>query len=93
MASSPASSGGMPPVTQLRGRPLGRILIKMGKVTRAQVSEALEVQKQLRGPIGQILSEMGYVKEKDVNAALASGNRRRHFSSGPHACRRGRIWP
>jgi type IV pilus assembly protein PilB len=72
MASSPASSGGMPPISQLRGRPLGRILIKMGKVTRAQVSEALEVQKQRRGPIGQILIEMGYVKEKDVNSALAA---------------------
>src|SRR5690606_20570721 len=33
--ASPVSGGAhkMPPVTQLRGRPLGRILIKMGKLT------------------------------------------------------------
>ena len=45
----------MPPISQLRGRPLGRILIKMGKVTRAQVSEALDLQKKKRGPLGQLL--------------------------------------
>jgi type IV pilus assembly protein PilB len=63
---------GMPPIAQLKGRPLGRILIKMGKVTRAQVSEALELQKKKRGPLGQLLIEMGYVEEVDVNRALAA---------------------
>src|SRR5437868_1427733 len=43
---------GMPPVAQLKGRPLGRILIKMGKVNRTQVQEALEIQKNKHGPIG-----------------------------------------
>jgi type IV pilus assembly protein PilB len=62
----------MPPISQLRGRPLGRILIKMGKVTRAQVSEALDLQKKKRGPLGQLLIELGYVEEKDVNMALAA---------------------
>jgi type IV pilus assembly protein PilB len=62
----------MPPVAQLKGRPLGRILIKMGKVTRAQVSEALELQKKKRGPIGQLLIEMGYVESGDVHLALAA---------------------
>ena len=59
-------------ISQLRGRPLGRILIKMGKVTRAQVSEALELQKKKRGPLGQLLIEMGYVEEADVHRALAA---------------------
>ena len=63
---------GMPPISQLKGRPLGRILIKMGKVTRAQVSEGLELQKKKRGPLGQLLIEMGYVEEADVNRALAA---------------------
>ncbi len=63
---------GMPPIAQLRGRPIGRILIKMGKVTRAQVSEGLEIQKKKRGPLGQLLIEMGYVEEADVNRALAA---------------------
>jgi type IV pilus assembly protein PilB len=62
----------MPPIAQLKGRPLGRILIKMGKVTRGQVSEALELQKKKRGPLGQLLVELGYVKEADVNRALAA---------------------
>ncbi len=64
--------GDMPPISQLRGRPLGRILIKMGRVTRQQVSEALEVQKTKRGPIGQILLEMGYVDEAELHRALAA---------------------
>jgi type IV pilus assembly protein PilB len=62
----------MPPIDQLRGRPLGRILIKMNKVTRAQVSEALELQKQKRRPLGQLLIEMGYAQEADINRALAA---------------------
>jgi type IV pilus assembly protein PilB len=62
----------MPPISQLRGRPLGRILIKMGKVTRAQVSEALDLQKKKRGPLGQLLIELGFVDEKDVHLALAA---------------------
>ncbi|MBW7904018.1 MAG: Flp pilus assembly complex ATPase component TadA [Phycisphaerae bacterium] len=62
----------MPAVSQLKGRPLGRILIKMNKVTRAQVSEALELQKKKRGPLGQLLVELGYVKAEDVNRALAA---------------------
>ncbi len=66
------STDGMPPISQLKGRPLGRILIKMGKVTRAQVSEALELQKKKHGPLGQLLIEMGYVEEADVNRALAA---------------------
>jgi type IV pilus assembly protein PilB len=63
---------GMPPISQLKGRPLGRILIKMGKLTRAQVSEALELQKKKRGPLGQLLLEMGYVEPADLNRALAA---------------------
>src|SRR5688572_18224390 len=59
----------MPPVSQLRGRPLGRILIKMGKVTRTQSVEALEIQKRKGGPIGQILVELGYVTDSDVQLA------------------------
>jgi type IV pilus assembly protein PilB len=62
----------MPAISQLKGRPLGRILIKMGKVTRAQVSEALDLQKKKRGPLGQLLIELGYVDEQDVHLALAA---------------------
>jgi type IV pilus assembly protein PilB len=62
----------MPPIEQLRGRPLGRVLIKMGKVTRTQVHEALDLQKQKGGPIGQIMVELGYINEIDLQYALAA---------------------
>ncbi|MFH1111171.1 MAG: ATPase, T2SS/T4P/T4SS family [Planctomycetota bacterium] len=62
----------MPPIEQLRGRQLGRILIKMGKLRRTQVHEALDIQKQKRGPLGQILVELGYVTEEELNIALAA---------------------
>ena len=62
----------MPPIEQLRGRQLGRILIKMGKLRRAQVHEALDIQKDRRGPLGGILVELGHVTEEDLNRALAA---------------------
>ncbi len=60
------------PIKQLRGRRLGRILIKMGILTRDQVHEALEIQKQRRGPLGRILVELGYISEDELNEALAA---------------------
>ena len=61
-------------LSELRGRKLGRILTKMGKVTRDQVNEALTLQQQQqkRAPIGQLLVELGYVSHDDVNLALAA---------------------
>ncbi len=44
----------------------------MGKVNRAQVHEALAVQKAKRGPIGQILIDLGYIQEADLQFALAA---------------------
>jgi type IV pilus assembly protein PilB len=60
------------PVKQLRGRRLGRVLIKMGDLTREQVHEALEIQTQRRGPLGRILVELGYITEDKLNMALAA---------------------
>ena len=62
----------MPPISELKGRRLGRILTKMGKVTREQVHEALGLQSQRRSPIGQLLVELGYITQEDVNLALAA---------------------
>jgi len=59
-------------LSELKGRRLGRILTKMGKVTREQVHEALSQQSQSRSPLGGILVELGYVNEDDVNIALAA---------------------
>ena len=64
----------LPPVEQLRGRPLGRILMKMGVLSRDKVHECLEVQKQRGGgvKIGQIFLELGLVDETQLQAALAA---------------------
>ena len=68
----PGRHAKMPPISQLKGRPLGRILIKMGKLNRTQVGEALELQKKKHGPIGQLLIELGYVDDNDVRIALGA---------------------
>ena len=68
--SAPAPS--MPPIDQLQGRPIGRVLTKMGKVTRDQVVEALTFQKSKGGALGRILIDLGYIKEVDLNTALAA---------------------
>ena len=57
-------------VSQLKGQRLGRILVKTGAVTRQQVHEALEVQKEQGGPIGQILVDLGYIEAKTRTLAL-----------------------
>src|SRR4051812_24512333 len=43
-AGGAAGAGGSVPVEELKGRPLGRVLTKMGKVSREQVVEALNFQ-------------------------------------------------
>ena len=57
--------------SELKGRKLGRVLTKMGLVTREQVHEALGIQKTRRVPIGQLLVELEYCTQADVDAALA----------------------
>jgi type IV pilus assembly protein PilB len=60
------------PQDELKGRRIGRVLTKMGKVTREQVQEALTLQQKRRMPLGQLLVELGYVTQDDVNLALAA---------------------
>ncbi len=63
----------LPPVEQLKSRPLGRVLIKMGKLTRDKVHKALQVQKESaqKQPLGQVLLTLGYITETDLNLAQA----------------------
>lgn len=72
MAAVEPKPSGSPGASRYKGRPLGRILIKMDKVNRKQVHEALAVQKAKRGPIGQILIDLGYIQEADLQLALAA---------------------
>ncbi len=64
----------LPPVEQLRSRTLGRVLTKMGILTREKVHECLKIQKQRAGnvPIGQIFLELGLVDEEQLQVALAA---------------------
>jgi len=62
----------LPSIAELKGRPIGRVLTKMGKVNREQVVEALDFQKRKGGALGRILIDLGYVKETDLNFALAA---------------------
>src|SRR5690349_20212676 len=71
-AQGPTPMGGIPPIDQLQGRPIGRVLTKMGKVTRDQVVEALTFQKSKGGALGRILIDLGYIKETELNIALAA---------------------
>ena len=64
--------GGIPPISELKGRPIGRVLTKMGKVSREQVVEAFTFQKSKGGALGRILVDLGYIKEQDLNFALAA---------------------
>ena len=64
----------LPPIEQLRSRTLGRILIKMGVLTREKVHECLKIQKQRHGniQIGQIFLELDLINEKQLQIALAA---------------------
>jgi type IV pilus assembly protein PilB len=63
------------PVAELKKRKIGRVLTKLGRVTREQVHEALTKQREQdpkeRKLIGVIMVEMGLVTERDVQEALA----------------------
>ncbi|HMN95384.1 MAG TPA: ATPase, T2SS/T4P/T4SS family [Phycisphaerales bacterium] len=57
--------------SELKGRRLGRVLTKLGKVTREQVHEALALQRTRKEPLGKLLVGLGYVDEITVDEALA----------------------
>ena len=63
-----------PPIEQLRGRTLGRILIKMGVLSREKVHDCLKIQNQRNESvqIGQIFIELGLVDEATLQKALAA---------------------
>ncbi len=62
------------PTEQLRGRTLGRILVKMGMLTREKVHECLSVQKKQGGGklLGQVMIELGLIDDKQLRRALAA---------------------
>ena len=61
--------------SQLKNRKLGRILTKLGKLSREQVHAALEVRTNdpanAKKKIGEVMLEMGLVTADDIAVALA----------------------
>ena len=57
--------------SEFKGRKIGRVLTKMGIISREQVHEALAIQKTRKVRLGQLFVELGYCTERDVSAALA----------------------
>jgi len=62
-----------PPVRQLKGRTLGRILIKMGLLTRDKVHQCLNIQKKRGGNIklGQVFLDLELITREHLRIALA----------------------
>ena len=56
---------------EMKGRKLGRVLTKLGKVSREQVHEALTIQKTRKAKLGEILNELGYCSTTDIAEGLA----------------------
>jgi len=76
ITSEQAVKGAVVDPAELKGRRFGRVLTKLGKVTREQVHEALTVQKARKDKgqtkrLGELLVEMGYITQSDVLEALA----------------------
>ena len=72
-SSSSRSKGG---ASELKGRRFGRVLVKLGVLTRDQVQEALAIQRARKekgesSKIGAILKDLGYIKENDILRAVA----------------------
>jgi len=63
----------IPPVTELKGRTIGRILIKMGLLTRDKVHECLKIQQERKGQVklGELFIEKGFITPEDLRTALA----------------------
>jgi type IV pilus assembly protein PilB len=57
--------------SELKQRKIGRILTKLGKVSRETVHEALAIQQTRKVPLGQLLVELGHITQRDVQEALA----------------------
>src|SRR5919202_2527711 len=77
---TPPPAGGPPtttvplvdPVPELRGYPLGTILLRLGFVAEGPANEALVEAERARKPLGRLLVERGALEEGQLARALAS---------------------
>ncbi|HUS59069.1 MAG TPA: hypothetical protein VM141_10495 [Planctomycetota bacterium] len=61
---------------------IGEILREHGKVTEAQIRDALTRQLGCEKAIGRILFDMGLVSEKDISQALVEQRKPRSQTKG-----------
>ena len=83
--------------SELKGRKFGRVLVKLGKVTREQVHEALKAQQGQAGrKVGEILVDLGYITFKKFTVAgmtkADSSLTSLRFSRGQGWCPLPRRW-
>jgi len=57
-------------IRRLENKPLGQLLLEKGIISKKQLEEALEVQREKGGLLGQILVSLGYVDEKEIAQAI-----------------------
>ena len=76
-SSSPQSSSDQPiDPSELKGRRFGRVLVKLGKITKEQRDEALKLQRARKEKgqailLGELLVELGTIEKDDILEALA----------------------
>jgi len=58
-----------PPLPRIE--PIGEILVAQGAVTREQLAQALDIQRQSGGRLGRVLVEMGVLGERQLARAVA----------------------
>jgi UTP-glucose-1-phosphate uridylyltransferase len=71
-ADGAAGEAPPPKPEELKGRPIGQILMKLGRLSREQIVQGLERQKKSGGKLGDVFVQMGFVRTEDVEAALAA---------------------
>jgi hypothetical protein len=59
------------PQPNLRGKPIGEILLTQQKLTAGQLNEALALSKQWGTPLGSVLQSQGFVSSFHFHRALA----------------------
>ena len=59
-------------IRRVNNKQLGELLLDRGIINRAQLDQALDVQREKGGLIGEILVELGFVREDDIAQSLTA---------------------
>ncbi len=62
----------MQKIDRITNKKLGEILLEEGKITKNQLDEAIQVQKESKELIGEIFIKLRYVTEEDIASCIAS---------------------